>query len=139
MPDDKPVITYDDFAKLDLRVAKVLEVRDHPNADKLLCLTVDLGGEPRQIIAGIRASENPIEIGVRLSAFDFVPFKPNPELAEPRLGVQPLDSALLAGQGGSVKRVDDADWVPRNSSEGQAIISESLRGCPDGSPVECHP
>ena len=37
----------------------------------------------REIIAGIRASGNPIDIGVRLSAFDFVPFKPDPARAEP--------------------------------------------------------
>jgi 2,4-dienoyl-CoA reductase-like NADH-dependent reductase (Old Yellow Enzyme family) len=37
----------------------------------------------REIIEGIRANGNPIEIGVRLSAFDFVPFKPDPARAEP--------------------------------------------------------
>ena len=37
----------------------------------------------REIVAGIRAVAPKLEIGVRLSAFDFVPFKPNPELAEP--------------------------------------------------------
>src|SRR6266542_3832081 len=37
----------------------------------------------REIIAGIRASGNQIEIGVRLSAFDFVPFKPDPALSQP--------------------------------------------------------
>src|SRR3989449_6774021 len=37
----------------------------------------------RDIIAGIRAGGNPIEIGVRLSAFDFVPFKPDPALSQP--------------------------------------------------------
>ena len=37
----------------------------------------------REIVAGIRASGNNIEIGVRLSAFDFVPFKPDPELSQP--------------------------------------------------------
>lgn len=50
----KDVIQYDDFAKLDLRVGKVVEVGDHPNADKLLVLKVDLGGEQRQIVAGLR-------------------------------------------------------------------------------------
>lgn len=41
----------------------------------------------REVIAGIRASGNKIEIGVRLSAFDFVPFKPDPALSQPgRLG-----------------------------------------------------
>jgi NADPH2 dehydrogenase len=37
----------------------------------------------REIIDGIRTSGNKIEIGVRLSAFDFVPFKPDPELSQP--------------------------------------------------------
>ncbi len=37
----------------------------------------------REIIAGIRASGNKIEIGVRLSAFDFVPFKPDPSQSQP--------------------------------------------------------
>jgi methionyl-tRNA synthetase len=50
----KPTIAYEDFAKLDLRVATVLEVTDHPNADKLLVVKVDLGGEQRQIIAGLK-------------------------------------------------------------------------------------
>lgn len=48
------VITYDDFAKLDLRVATVLECKAHPNADKLWVLQIDLGGEKRQICAGLR-------------------------------------------------------------------------------------
>lgn len=50
----KPVVTFDDFAKLDLRIAKVLAVRDHPNADKLIVLDIDLGGQQRQIIAGLK-------------------------------------------------------------------------------------
>ena len=53
-PQVKPIVSYDDFAKLDLRTAKVLEVRDHPNADKLICMTIDLGTEKRQIIAGLK-------------------------------------------------------------------------------------
>ena len=53
-------IAYDDFAKVELRVAKVLEARPHPNADKLLLLQVDLGEEaPRQIVAGIKAHYTP--------------------------------------------------------------------------------
>lgn len=38
---------------LDLRVARVIRARDHPNADRLLILDIDLGDEERQIIAGI--------------------------------------------------------------------------------------
>ena len=48
-------ITYDDFAKLELRVATIVEAKVHPNADKLLVLQVDLGAEKKQICAGIRA------------------------------------------------------------------------------------
>jgi len=51
---DKPTITYDDFAKLDLRIATVTQVEDHPNADRLLKLQIDVGGEQRQICAGIK-------------------------------------------------------------------------------------
>src|SRR5271156_456762 len=53
-PSTNPLINYDDFAKLDLRVATVLECKPHPNADKLLVLQIDLGGERRQICAGLR-------------------------------------------------------------------------------------
>src|SRR4051794_5113677 len=53
-------IGYDDFAKVELRVARVLEARPHPNADKLILLRVDLGeAEPRQVVAGIRAHYAP--------------------------------------------------------------------------------
>jgi methionyl-tRNA synthetase len=47
-------ITYDDFAKVELRVAKVLEARPHPNADKLMLLQIDVGDAQKQIVAGIR-------------------------------------------------------------------------------------
>jgi methionyl-tRNA synthetase len=56
-------ITFDDFAKLDLRVAKVLECIPHPNADKLLVLQIELaGGERRQICAGLRAHYQPEQL-----------------------------------------------------------------------------
>jgi methionyl-tRNA synthetase len=51
-----PIINYDDFAKLDLRVATVLECKPHANADKLLVLQIELAdGHRRQICAGLRA------------------------------------------------------------------------------------
>lgn len=55
-------ITFDDFKKLELRTAKVLEARPHPNADKLLLLKVDAGGEPKQIVAGIRLHYAPEDL-----------------------------------------------------------------------------
>lgn len=48
-------ISYDEFAKLDLRVGEIKDVKDHPNAEKLLVLTVNLGeDEDRTIVAGLR-------------------------------------------------------------------------------------
>lgn len=59
-PAGPAMITFDDFAKLELRVGKVLECAAHPNADKLLVLQVELaGGERRQICAGLRAHYQP--------------------------------------------------------------------------------
>ncbi|MCA9242569.1 MAG: methionine--tRNA ligase subunit beta [Phycisphaerales bacterium] len=52
-------ITFDDFAKLDLRVATIREAAPHPDADRLLVLTLDDGGEGRTIVAGIRAHYAP--------------------------------------------------------------------------------
>lgn len=46
-------IAYDEFKKIELKVAKVLEAKRVEGSDKLLQLKVDLGGEWRQIIAGI--------------------------------------------------------------------------------------
>jgi methionyl-tRNA synthetase len=60
----KPLVKFDDFARLDLRVAKVLECREHPNADKLLVFKVDLGegGGQRQICAGLKHHYKPEEL-----------------------------------------------------------------------------
>ncbi len=53
----KPTITFEEFAKIDLRVARVVKAEDHPKADKLLRLQLDDGsGTSRQICAGIRGA-----------------------------------------------------------------------------------
>ena len=57
------VITYDDFSKLELKVATVLECKPHGNADKLLVLQVELAnGEKRQICAGLRQHYQPEQL-----------------------------------------------------------------------------
>jgi|SRR5271156_174533 len=58
----KALVDYDDFTKLDLRIARVLECREHGNADKLLVLKIDLGTEQRQICAGLRNQYKPEEL-----------------------------------------------------------------------------
>ncbi|MFM9958451.1 MAG: methionine--tRNA ligase subunit beta [Phycisphaerales bacterium] len=63
MADPKPQITFDQFAQVDLRVAKVLSCEPHPNADKLWKLQLDDGsGTPRQICAGIREYYTPEQL-----------------------------------------------------------------------------
>ncbi len=47
------MITYDDFKKLDLKIAKILEAERIENSDKLIKLIIDLGEEKRQLVAGI--------------------------------------------------------------------------------------
>jgi len=48
------MVSIEDFAKIEIRVAQVVEASDHPNADKLVVLKVDLGDETRQLVAGLR-------------------------------------------------------------------------------------
>jgi methionyl-tRNA synthetase len=59
----KPTIAFEDFAKVDLRVATITEAEEHPNADRLLKLQLDDGsGEPRQICAGIKGHYEPSDL-----------------------------------------------------------------------------
>ncbi len=58
-PDETPTVSYDDFAKLDLRIAEILEARPHPNADKLLLLSLKVGEVQKQIVAGIKLHYTP--------------------------------------------------------------------------------
>ena len=52
--DNNLLLTLDDFKKVELRTAKVIDVADHPQADRLLVLTVEVGNEQKQIVAGIK-------------------------------------------------------------------------------------
>lgn len=56
------MITYEDFKKLELIVALVKEVKEHPNADRLYVLKIDTGAGEKQLVAGIRASYKPEEL-----------------------------------------------------------------------------
>lgn len=58
----KPEITIDDFSKVDLRVAKIIACKAHPNADKLLILSLKVGDEERQVVSGIAKHFNPDEL-----------------------------------------------------------------------------
>jgi len=49
------MLSFEDFKKVELKVGKVVSVEDHPNADKLMVMKVDLGEEePRVLVAGLK-------------------------------------------------------------------------------------
>ncbi|TDX00260.1 methionine--tRNA ligase [Dinghuibacter silviterrae] len=59
LPAFKDTIVYDDFAKLDLRVGRILTAEKMPKSDKLLRFTVDLGTEQRTILSGVAKHFSP--------------------------------------------------------------------------------
>jgi len=60
-------ITFDDFAKIDLRIAKIIKAEHVEKADKLLQLTLDLGGETRNVFAGIKSAYAPEDLEGKLT------------------------------------------------------------------------
>ncbi len=60
-------ISYEEFAKIDLRVARIVKAAHVDGADKLLHLTLDLGGETRSVYAGIKSAYAPEELEGRLT------------------------------------------------------------------------
>ncbi len=62
-----PVISIEDFGKIDLRVARILKATHVEGADKLLQLTLDIGGETRNLFAGIKAAYEPATLEGRLT------------------------------------------------------------------------
>lgn len=62
-----PEIGFDDFVKVDLRVAKIIAADHVKGADKLLQLTLDLGGETRNVFAGIKSAYAPEDLVGRLT------------------------------------------------------------------------
>ncbi|MDD5578657.1 MAG: methionine--tRNA ligase [Methylobacter sp.] len=60
-------ITFEDFAKLDLRIGKIIKADSVEGADKLLQLTVDIGDETRNIFAGIKSAYAPEELEGKLT------------------------------------------------------------------------
>ena len=60
-------ITIDDFNKIDLRVARIVNAEHVEGADKLLRLEVDIGTERRQVLAGIKSAYDPEQLKGRLT------------------------------------------------------------------------
>ena len=110
--DAKPAIPYDDFAKLDLRVAEVLAAREHPNANKLLLLQIRVGEVEKQIVAGIRGHYDPEQLVGRQIVI-----------------VNNLEPAVIRGEesNGMLLAASDADGV---------VLLRPDRNCVSGSGVK---
>ena len=98
MSDPPETIAFGDFAKVQLRVARVLEAYDHPNADKLIVLKIDLGDEQRQICAGLRGHYEPASLVGRLIVVVA-------NLAPRMMRGEQSNGMLLAASGGDPSRI----------------------------------
>ncbi len=97
----KEEITIDDFAKLDLRVAKVLEVHDHPKADRLYKLYLEVGNSTRWVVSGIKdyyTKDELVGMNVILIA-NLKPVKLRGELSEGMLLAESMDKEVKLLQG----------------------------------------
>jgi methionyl-tRNA synthetase len=95
---DDPIaeeIDYADFAKVDLRVVRIIKAEHVEGADKLLRLTLDLGGETRNVFAGIKSAYSPEQLEGRMTVMvaNLAPRKM-------RFGISE-GMVLAAGPGGS--------------------------------------
>lgn len=63
----RETISIEDFAKIDLRIAKIIAAESVPEANKLVKLTLDLGGETRQVFAGIKEAYKPEDLLGRMT------------------------------------------------------------------------
>jgi methionyl-tRNA synthetase len=95
LADLAPEITIDEFAKVDLRIARILAAKSVEGADKLLQLTLDIGDETRTVFAGIRSAYEPADLEGRLTVM-VANLKPR----KMRFGTSE-GMVLAAGSGGS--------------------------------------
>ena len=94
---DEPIaemIEFDDFAKIDLRIVKIVKAEHVEGADKLLQLTLDLGGDTRNVFAGIKSAYAPEQLEGKLTVM-VANLKPR----KMRFGVSE-GMVLAAGPGG---------------------------------------
>ena len=56
------MISIEEFKKLDLRIARIKEVNDHPNADRLYVVRLVIGDQERDVVAGIKKGYNKEEL-----------------------------------------------------------------------------
>ena len=105
------MITIADFRKVELKIATVKAAEPHPNADRLMVLKVDLGGEERQICAGIRNHYAPEDL-----------------LGKQIVVVANLETAMLRG-------MESQGMLLAASDSGRVIILTPEKSVPAGSKV----
>lgn len=88
-------INFEDFAKIDLRIARIVKAEHVAEADKLLKLQLDIGGETRQVFAGIKSAYSPEDLEGKLTVMvaNLAPRKMRFGMSE--------GMVLAAGPGGS--------------------------------------
>lgn len=103
------MITYDDFAKLEIKIGKIIAAEKIENADRLLKLEVDFGDEKRQIVSGIAEWYKPEDlVGLQ------VPVLVNLEPHTFR-GVESQGMILAAGTDEKAVLINPAEEVPVGS------------------------
>ncbi|MFK7960117.1 MAG: methionine--tRNA ligase subunit beta [Phycisphaerales bacterium] len=121
---DKPTIAFDDFIKLDLRVATITACEPHPNADRLLKVQLDDGTESgRQVCAGVKAWYEPEQlVGQQvIICANLEPRKIRGEISE---------GMILAAS--DIKATDDASG---EVTERDVVVLSVEKPVPAGSPV----
>ncbi|MBD3296794.1 MAG: methionine--tRNA ligase subunit beta [Candidatus Omnitrophica bacterium] len=106
------MVTYDDFIKLDLRVATVLDVEDHPDADRLYVLRIEVGEEKKQIVAGVKASYAPEEL-----------------MGKKIVIVNNLEPAVIRGQ-------ESSGMLLAASSDGTPVVITPEKDIPSGARIK---
>lgn len=113
VPAPPTLVSIDDLKKLNLRVGVVTAATDHPNADRLLVLTVDVGdGTPRQLVAGIKGSYQASEV-----------------IGKPVVVVANMKPATLRG-------VESQGMILAASDESSIVLVTPERPIRPGSPVK---
>lgn len=98
------MVSFEDFKKLDLRVARITDVKEHPNADKLYVMQIEIGSQTKQIVAGIRGNYSVQDLaGKKIVVID--------NLESVTIRGEESHGMLLAasGEGGPVILIPDRD------------------------------
>src|SRR5260221_10680600 len=106
----KPIVTYEDFAKLDLRVGTIINCEEKEGSDKLLRLMVDFGEEgTRNILSGIKQWYKPEDLKGKQFVFVF-------NLAPRRMMGEDSEGMILAADGKKPEPLKPKSKVPPGTS-----------------------